>query len=354
MPSLDFNLTEVNLPEICEDCGFRVFADVNDLDEEHMRIREIAVLHFPNELSQMEKREYTCKRCKVHGVTVKLKGHKKDCPWQHCKCPGCSLVVAYREEHARDQFELRQSERSAPEPATLSAAEVIQIANVSQGRAATGPTSISAKLRQKQVSRGVRNKDLYHKLNRSMEEYAKESPGIHPMLHMRKAILGATKEKPRLHREGKYTFVDTSMYKGYGRPAGESAAGSSRSSLPFVDSDEETSDQGDSRRSPGLDPAGVSAAGISMSPLPFVDSDEETSDQGDSRRSRSHEPTVERDVKILDEMFPAAKDNLGLSMLRDIRQGTPNMEAAIDQLISILHVPSTSPAREAAHPGWQN
>ncbi|KAI8516572.1 hypothetical protein Bbelb_051530 [Branchiostoma belcheri] len=98
---------------------------------------------------------YTYKRCKVHGVSVKLKGHKKDCPWQHCKCPGCSLVVAYRKEHARDQFQLRQSESSDVEPTTLSAAEVIQIANVSRGTTATGPTSISGKLRQKQVARGV-------------------------------------------------------------------------------------------------------------------------------------------------------------------------------------------------------
>ncbi|KAI8493924.1 hypothetical protein Bbelb_282710 [Branchiostoma belcheri] len=147
-----------------------------------------AVLPFSNELSQMKKHKCTCKRCKVHGVSVKLTGQKKDCPRQHCKCPGCSLVVAYREEHARDQFQLRQSESSDGEPTTLSAAEVIQITNVSRGTTATGPTSISGKLRQKQVARGVRNKDLYEKLNKSMEEYARESPGIHLMLHMRKAI----------------------------------------------------------------------------------------------------------------------------------------------------------------------
>ncbi|KAI8516587.1 hypothetical protein Bbelb_051680 [Branchiostoma belcheri] len=137
-------------------------------DEDRLSCRcgvndKAAVLPFPNELSQMKKHECTCKRCKVHGVSVKLKGHKKDCPRQHCKCPGCSLVVAYREEHARDQFQLRQSESSDGEPATLSAAE-------------------------KQVARGVRNRDLYEKLNKSMEEYARESPGIHPMLYMRKAI----------------------------------------------------------------------------------------------------------------------------------------------------------------------
>ncbi|XP_019625511.1 PREDICTED: sarcalumenin-like [Branchiostoma belcheri] len=92
------------------------------------------------------------------------------------------------EEHARDQFQLKQSEISDGEPTTLSAGEVIQIANVSRGATATGPTSISGKLRQKQVARGVRNKDLYEKLNKSMEEYTPESPEIHPMLHMRKAI----------------------------------------------------------------------------------------------------------------------------------------------------------------------
>ncbi|KAI8516400.1 hypothetical protein Bbelb_049810 [Branchiostoma belcheri] len=111
--------------------------------------------------------------------------------------PSVEEVASFRqEEHARDQFQLRQSEISDGEPTTLSAAE-------------------------KQVARGVRNKDFYEKLNKSMEEYAKESPGIHPMLHMRKAILGATKEKPMPYREGKYTFVDTSLYKGNGRPAGE-------------------------------------------------------------------------------------------------------------------------------------
>ncbi|KAI8516477.1 hypothetical protein Bbelb_050580 [Branchiostoma belcheri] len=43
-----------------------------------------------------------------------------------------------------------------------------------------------------------------------MEEYTPESPEIHQMLHMRKAILGATKEKPRPHRGGKSLWSEAS------------------------------------------------------------------------------------------------------------------------------------------------
>ena len=34
----------------------------------------------------------TCALCKAHGYAVELKGHKRRCPWQKCKCLKCELV----------------------------------------------------------------------------------------------------------------------------------------------------------------------------------------------------------------------------------------------------------------------
>ncbi|CAH1268948.1 DMRT2 [Branchiostoma lanceolatum] len=190
----------------------------------------------------MEKREYTCKRCRVHGVVVPLRGHKQNCQWRHCQCPGCKQVVQYRDEHAKEINARRES--------GISAADVISIANLHRGTPAAAPTkpsSLSAKRQVKQAARGVRNKALYESLNQKMMDFAKNSPGLHPMAHVRKAIVESQAENPPAKKRTttEYVYTDTCLYKGYNRPD-EPVAGTSSASTPFpdVDSDSESPERG--------------------------------------------------------------------------------------------------------------
>eukprot|EP00058_Branchiostoma_floridae_P002224 XP_002587712.1 hypothetical protein BRAFLDRAFT_94615 [Branchiostoma floridae] len=43
----------------------------------------------------MERKEYHCKKCRVHGVKVP----QGKCPWEKCGCDGCLQVVSYRRQH---------------------------------------------------------------------------------------------------------------------------------------------------------------------------------------------------------------------------------------------------------------
>ncbi|KAI8479731.1 hypothetical protein Bbelb_425340 [Branchiostoma belcheri] len=116
----------------------------------------------------MERKEYQCKKCRVHRVDAPLKGHKGICPWQHCACNDCEQLP----ETARNG----RKRRTAPKEMT--ACDVIAIANMK--RKDSGTTSSAAKSAQKQQARGA--------LNRSMQELASKTPTVHPALHMRRAI----------------------------------------------------------------------------------------------------------------------------------------------------------------------
>eukprot|EP00058_Branchiostoma_floridae_P021985 XP_002607475.1 hypothetical protein BRAFLDRAFT_69907 [Branchiostoma floridae] len=96
-------------------------------------------------MSGTDKREYTCKRCRVHGVVVAVKGHKRQCHWKYCQCPGCQQVTSYRQEHASEINAKREV------GSDMSVADVINIANFGRSIGATKPTSTSAKRREKQV-----------------------------------------------------------------------------------------------------------------------------------------------------------------------------------------------------------
>ncbi|XP_035662112.1 doublesex- and mab-3-related transcription factor A2-like [Branchiostoma floridae] len=253
-------------------------------------------------MSGPEKREYTCKRCRVHGVIVAVKGHKRQCPWKHCQCPGCQQVTLYRQEHASEINARRGG-------SDISAADVINIANVGRSSGATKATSTSAKRREKQVVRGIRNQKFYEDLNTKMANYASHAPGQPPLAHIRKAIVENWAETSGKKRSrSTYTYADTCMYKGYNPRREEAVAGPSSESAPFQESDSES----ESRQMP-----------------PPSSSDQAELD-------------LDSDVSILADMFPGARENLGLAVLRDIRNATPNMEQAVDQLIAILDVPTGS------------
>eukprot|EP00058_Branchiostoma_floridae_P021963 XP_002607453.1 hypothetical protein BRAFLDRAFT_69878 [Branchiostoma floridae] len=80
----------------------------------------------------MERKEYHCKKCRVHGVKVP----QEKCPWEKCGC-----------QHVHDGR-------------AMTAAEVIGIANLTRkGRPVTD--SATAKTSRRQEARGVRNTEMY-------------------------------------------------------------------------------------------------------------------------------------------------------------------------------------------------
>ncbi|CAH1263539.1 DMRTB1 [Branchiostoma lanceolatum] len=165
--------------------------------------------------SSMERKEYQCKKCRVHGVDIPLKGHKGKCPWEQCACEGCEQVKSYRRQHMHDGR-------------AMTAVEVIDIANMKRGEK---PKKQSAKdkVTSKQQARGVRNTELYRALNRSMEELAQSTPTVHPAHHLRKACLdfsaeskSKSKSKGKATPPDKYSYVSTAVYKSYPVGSGSS------------------------------------------------------------------------------------------------------------------------------------
>ncbi|KAI8503701.1 hypothetical protein Bbelb_186720 [Branchiostoma belcheri] len=97
----------------------------------------------------------------------------------------------------------------------MTAAEVIGIANLTRRSSST--LSATTKTSKKQEARGVRNQEMYSRLNKSMEQLVQKTPTLHPVHHLRKAILDFSAEQSGKTKTGtdKYTFRQTSLYTSY-------------------------------------------------------------------------------------------------------------------------------------------
>ncbi|XP_019628633.1 PREDICTED: doublesex- and mab-3-related transcription factor A2-like [Branchiostoma belcheri] len=255
----------------------------------------------------MEQRaEYTCKKCRGHGQIVPLKGHKKACPWQQCKCSRCLQVEVYRHQHAHDQdIQVRGATSSSQ---GLRAEEVIGVANlIKKGEEdSTSDRTKSAELNRKLEARGIRNKELYSALNRSMEQYSAERPNTHPALHLRKAITEYQEQRDRSSGEGKgrkYSYTTTTMWDSY-------------SSSPAV---------------PSL------TANSSQAKKQVKEPQEPT--PGCSRQS-----DIDEDIEKMREIVPEAEVTLGLSVLQDIRASCRDAEDAIEMLLALMRSSTKTPS----------
>eukprot|EP00058_Branchiostoma_floridae_P025041 XP_002610531.1 hypothetical protein BRAFLDRAFT_65698 [Branchiostoma floridae] len=307
----------------------------------------------------MERREYHCKKCRVHGIEVPLKGHKGKCPWDKCGCDGCLQVVSYRRQHVHDGR-------------AMTASDVINIANLSRkGRPAT--ESATAQTTRRQEARGVRNTAMYRALNKSMEELAHHTPTVHPIHHIKKAVLDFTEQQSRSkgkatphNKHDKYTYVPTAIYQSYPVKYGschrEAEAyprpGSSHQSEAYPRPG--SSHQSEAYPRPGSSsqseayPRPGSSHQSEAYPRPGSSHQSEayprpgSSHQSEAypRPGSSRQADVDDDVRTLTEMFPGAQENLGLSLLYEIRGNADNMEQAVGNLIAIMSGPTTpSPKR---------
>ncbi|CAH1240922.1 Hypp6206 [Branchiostoma lanceolatum] len=82
--------------------------------------------------------------CRTNGIETPLKGHKGNCPWQHCVSDACEQLSIHRRQHILGEHATTND---------ITACDVIGIANI---RRNSGPTASTAKkVAQKQQSRGV-------------------------------------------------------------------------------------------------------------------------------------------------------------------------------------------------------
>ncbi|CAH1240855.1 Hypp6125 [Branchiostoma lanceolatum] len=91
--------------------------------------------------------------CRTNGVETPLKGHKGNCPWQHCVCDACEQLSIHRRQHMLGQRATTND---------ITACDVIGIANIRR-RNSGQTTSTAKKVAQKQQSRGVRKTEMKEK-----------------------------------------------------------------------------------------------------------------------------------------------------------------------------------------------
>ncbi|XP_035676125.1 uncharacterized protein LOC118415549 [Branchiostoma floridae] len=374
----------------------------------------------PDLSTVMERREYHCKKCRVHGIEVPLKGHKGKCPWDKCGCDGCLQVVSYRRQHVHDGR-------------AMTASDVINIANLSRKAGRPATESTTAQTTRRQEARGVRNTAMYRALNKSMEELAHHTPTVHPIHHIKKAVLDFTEQQSRSkgkatphNKHDKYSYLPTAIYQSYPVKSGscrreaeayprpgsshqseayprpgsshqseayprpgsshQSEAyprpGSSHQSeaYPRPGSSHQSeayprpgssyqseayprpgsSHQSEAYPRPGSSyqseayPRPGSSHQSEAYPRPGSSHQSEayprpgSSHQSEAypRPGSSRQADVDDDVRTLTEMFPGAQENLGLSLLYEIRGNADNMEQAVGNLIAIMSGPTTpSPKR---------
>lgn len=93
----------------------------NTMNEEKSRLDS----KYSEKSNKRERKSPRCGRCEVHGKYSLLKGHKEDCKYRDCKCPGCQIYLREQRVSADKIFlkrdrDLKKKRKLLPQEVSLS------------------------------------------------------------------------------------------------------------------------------------------------------------------------------------------------------------------------------------------
>lgn len=126
--------------------------------------------------SNKSKRNPLCSRCRNHGKTAQVKGHKRHCEYRECQCDGCELV------HARQLVSAAQIKRRRYQKQDEECGRHVEISPPVLTRSPSNPASLIAK------HVGLHHHHHHHSLYSPQDQHQSEQQHQH---QRRKQIIAA-------------------------------------------------------------------------------------------------------------------------------------------------------------------